>query len=102
MNCEKCGASIDAGEERELRDQVFCEDCYIDALSPVRVCDPWAVYSAKSLERHMAEPPPLTSIQSEILRILTDSKSLVNWNGNSRPFDIWKRSAPKKRETVFF
>ncbi len=76
MQCNKCGASIDIGEERELRNQILCEDCFIDALSPVQICDPWAVYSAKSLERHTAGPPPLTSIQSEILGILRDAGSL--------------------------
>ena len=76
MQCGKCGASIDKGEERELRDQILCEDCYIDALSPVKVCDPWALYNAKSLERNTTEPPPLTPIQSEILDVLKDAGSL--------------------------
>lgn len=76
MQCNKCGASIDIGEERELRDQKLCEDCYIDVLSPVKVCDPWALYNAKSLEQKRGEPPPLTSIQSEILDILRVSGSL--------------------------
>ena len=51
MQCNECGASIKIGEEKELRDQILCEDCYIDALSHVQPCDPWAVYNAKSLER---------------------------------------------------
>lgn len=76
MQCNKCGASIDMGEERELRGGMLCEDCFIDALSPLKTCDPWAVYTAKSLERHSAAPPPLTSIQSEILCILKDAGSL--------------------------
>ena len=76
MQCGKCGASIDQGEERELRNQILCEDCYIDALSPVKVCDPWALYNAKSLERNTTEPTPLTPIQSEILGVLKDAGSL--------------------------
>jgi hypothetical protein len=76
MQCNKCGASIDKGEEKELRDQILCEDCYIDALSPVKVCDPWALYNAKSLERNTTEPPPLTPIQSEILDVLKGAGSL--------------------------
>lgn len=40
MQCNKCDASIDIGEERELRDQILCEDCFIDVLSPVQICDP--------------------------------------------------------------
>jgi hypothetical protein len=76
MQCNKCGASIDKGEEKELRDQILCEDCYIDALSPVKICDPWALYNSKSLERNTAEPSPMTSIQSEILDILRGAGSL--------------------------
>jgi hypothetical protein len=76
MQCNKCGASIDTGEERELRDQILCEDCYIEALSPVKICDPWALYNSKSLERDTAEPQPLTSIQSEILEVLRGAGSL--------------------------
>ncbi len=76
MECNKCGATIEKGEERELRNQVLCEDCYIDVLSPVKVCDPWALYNAKSLERNTTEPAPLTPIQSEILDVLKSAGSL--------------------------
>ena len=76
MECNKCGATIEKGEERELRNQMLCEDCYIDALSPVKVCDPWALYNAKSLERSTTEPAPLTPIQSEILDVLKGAGSL--------------------------
>ncbi|MDD3473891.1 MAG: hypothetical protein PHS86_14000 [Syntrophaceae bacterium] len=48
MNCEKCGVAVPDGEEREHFDKTLCEDCYMDALSPARTCDPWAVHSAKS------------------------------------------------------
>ena len=30
--------------------EVLCEDCYLDALSPVKTCDPWAVHTARSLK----------------------------------------------------
>jgi len=39
-------------------------------LSPVRTCDPWAVYSAKSFEKHSGGPGTLTPIQANILSIL--------------------------------
>jgi hypothetical protein len=39
------------GEEpRGYFDEVLCEDCYVEALSPVRTCDPWAVHCARSLK----------------------------------------------------
>ncbi len=48
--CSKCGASLDGEEPREHLGQVLCEDCYLEALSPVKTCDPWAVHTAKSLK----------------------------------------------------
>ena len=70
MRCELCKATIDPGEEREHQGQTLCDDCYMEALSPVRVCDPWAVHSAKSLEKHSKGVMAVTPMQSEILRIL--------------------------------
>ncbi len=48
MKCTKCKVEISQGEKREYNHEVLCEDCYIDVLSPVKFCDPWADYSAKS------------------------------------------------------
>ena len=70
MKCERCHTSIGAGEEREHLGQTLCEDCYMDALSPMRTCDPWAVHSAKSFEKHASGAATLTPIQLEILGIL--------------------------------
>jgi hypothetical protein len=48
--CAKCGAPVEAGEVREYAGRVLCEDCYMDVLSPVQPCDPWAVHTARSLK----------------------------------------------------
>jgi hypothetical protein len=48
--CAKCGTAVDAGEVKEFRGEEICEDCYMDALTPTVVCDPWAVHTAKSLK----------------------------------------------------
>jgi hypothetical protein len=70
MECDRCHATIEAGEEKDHLGQTLCEDCYMDDLSPVRACDPWAVHSAKSFEKHAGGVGALTPIQSEILDIL--------------------------------
>jgi hypothetical protein len=70
MKCDRCSAAIEKGEEREHFGQVLCEDCYMDVLSPAKSCDPWAVHSAKSFERHSGSPVTLTPIQTEIIGIL--------------------------------
>jgi hypothetical protein len=48
--CAKCSAAVEADEVKEYRGEKLCEDCYMDALSPTVVCDPWAVHTAKSLK----------------------------------------------------
>lgn len=70
MECDRCQAAIEAGDEKHHLGQTLCEDCYMDALSPVKTCDPWAVHSAKSFEKHSENAPTLTPTQSEILSIL--------------------------------
>ncbi|MCP4351992.1 MAG: hypothetical protein GY795_41545 [Desulfobacterales bacterium] len=34
ITCSKCGKVVNSGEEREHSSELFCEDCYIDAVSP--------------------------------------------------------------------
>ncbi len=70
MNCDKCGITIVSGDERDHYGQILCEDCYMVALSPMKTCDPWAVHSAKNLEKYTGETKHLTQIQTDMLRIL--------------------------------
>ncbi len=48
--CTKCGASLQDEEPRGYFGEVLCEDCYLEAVSPIRTCDPWAVHTARSLK----------------------------------------------------
>jgi len=48
--CAKCGDAVDPAEVREYAGSKLCEDCYLDAMSPAKICDPWAVLTAKSLK----------------------------------------------------
>jgi hypothetical protein len=73
MKCDRCGAAVEPGEEREHLGETLCEDCYMDVLSPAKACDPWAVHSAKSFERHSGGKAALSEIQAEILRILEET-----------------------------
>lgn len=73
MKCYKCKAHIGSGEEREYAGKILCEDCYMDALSPVKACDPWAVYTAKSMSGKGAA---LTKLQEDILAVLEKSKGI--------------------------
>jgi len=48
--CTRCGGAVEASEAREYLGEVLCEDCYLEAMSPIRTCDPWAVHTARSLK----------------------------------------------------
>ncbi len=70
MKCDRCGTPIEKGEERGYFGEVLCEDCYIDALSPTRICDPWAVYTAKSLS---GKDAMFSEVQQKILQVLQET-----------------------------
>ncbi len=73
MKCNRCSQAIPEDEQREHFGQILCEDCYMDALSPVRTCDPWAAHSAKSFEQHNSDPAVLNSTQTQIMKILKET-----------------------------
>jgi len=56
-----------------LHGRTLCEDCYIEALSPAKACDPWAVYSAKSFSKQDVSNVEVSEIQSKILQILEET-----------------------------
>ncbi|MEW6187103.1 MAG: hypothetical protein AB1585_15325 [Thermodesulfobacteriota bacterium] len=72
MLCQKCHQEIESGEERERHGRTLCEDCYMDALSPLKACDPWAVHSAKRLEQ-MGGTGQLNDLQARILSFLKEN-----------------------------
>lgn len=73
MHCQKCEKQISENEKSVYRGQILCEDCYIDALSPVRPCDPWAVHNAKSQAGSKAL---VTTMQKRILDLLVNTGGL--------------------------
>ncbi len=73
MECEKCHRPVSPNEVREYNGRMLCEDCYMDALSPARTCDPWAVYCATSAVRSGGTGATLTATQEEILGILEET-----------------------------
>ena len=73
MKCDQCKSDIKRGDEREYAGQILCEDCYMDALSPVKACDPWAVYTAKSMSGNGST---LTRLQESILTVLKETNGI--------------------------
>ena len=73
MKCDKCNSQIKNGDEREHAGQRLCEDCYMEVLSPLKPCDPWAVYTAKSLSSNGSA---LTKLQGKILAVLKETNGI--------------------------
>jgi len=69
--CTKCGAAVDSDEVKEFRGAELCEDCYLDALSPTVVCDPWAVHTAKSL-KDLPGGHALTPVQQQLYDLVKE------------------------------
>jgi len=53
--------------------QTLCEECYMQALSPARACDPWAVRSAQALSELDEGYSELSAIQVSILEVLGET-----------------------------
>lgn len=73
MKCDRCGCQIERDDEMGYMGQILCEDCYMDALSPVKTCDPWAVYTAKSMT---GDGSTLTKLQENILVVLKETDGI--------------------------
>ena len=100
MQCDRCQATIPVGEENDHLKRSLCEDCYMDALSPVRTCDPWAVHSAKNLESMAGGQTILTDLQERILGILKETGGLerhelaIRVGGGFSDADLTREFAP--------
>ncbi len=57
MRCDSCHSPMEPDEAREYAGKKLCEDCYIDAISPAKTCDPWATYTASRLGSQELTPP---------------------------------------------
>lgn len=87
MKCTKCQVKISKGEKREYNQEVLCEDCYIDVLSPAKFCDPWADYSAKSF---VEKNPNCALSQNQILIMGT-----IKDNGEVDPLFLMEKLKDK-------
>ncbi len=72
MRCNRCHQELAEGEERELRGETLCEDCYIEAAYPAKACDPWAVYTAKRSRESRGQQGSegLTELQKDIYEFI--------------------------------
>ena len=71
--CARCSKKIEKHQGYEHLGKVFCEDCYLDILSPPKACDPWAVHSAKTFLEGKNKLLMLTPLQLRIANYIKES-----------------------------
>jgi hypothetical protein len=76
MECDRCGAPVQIGEEMDYYGQTLCEECYMQALSPARACDPWAVRSAHTLSNLKQGYSNISKDQDKIIQVLQETGGL--------------------------
>jgi len=70
--CAKCDKQIEKQQGYEHQGKLFCEDCYMDILSPPKACDPWAVHSAQTFLKGKDKLSTLTPLQSKIVNYIKE------------------------------
>ena len=68
--CAKCNKEIERRQAYDHQSKMFCEDCYMDSLSPPKACDPWAVHSAQTFLRGKDRLSALTPLQLSIVNYI--------------------------------
>ena len=74
IQCAKCGRKIEKQQSYESQGNLFCEDCYMDILSPPKACDPWAVHSAQTFLKGKDKFSTLTPLQQNIVNYIREKK----------------------------
>jgi hypothetical protein len=67
LACAKCGKEVNEADAYENLGDRFCEDCYMDILSPPKACDPWAVYGARYSLQGQDKFAAITPLQQRIV-----------------------------------
>src|SRR4030042_3073060 len=76
--CARCSRGIEQSQSYEYRGNIYCEDCYMDILSPPKACDPWAVHSAKTFLTEQDRFSVLTPRQQNIVNDLKGKKEATS------------------------
>ena len=75
MKCGWCGCDIREDEGRTYQGKTLCDDCYLDATTTVKACDPWAVYTATSSREQsgLKGEAGLTELQKSIYEFVREN-----------------------------
>jgi DNA-directed RNA polymerase subunit RPC12/RpoP len=70
VRCARCKREMEKEQGYEHQGNIFCEDCYMDILSPPKACDPWAVHSAQTFLKNKDKLSELTPPQVDIVNYI--------------------------------
>jgi hypothetical protein len=86
VKCQKCGREVPEEETHQHLGETLCDNCYIDARSPAKACDPWAVYSATRTRQGagLTGIQGLSPLQKDICRYIED-------RGKATPAEVMQR-----------
>ena len=95
VKCQKCQREVPEEETHRHLGETLCDDCYIDARSPAKPCDPWAVYSATRTRQSagLSGVEGLTPLQKDICQFIkergkaTPAEVLTKFNINQRELE---------------
>ena len=92
MECQRCQRDIPEDESFKYLNEILCDDCYMDAMSPAKCCDPWAVYLATRTREStgIKGVDGLTPFQKEIYELIK-SKGKVTGAEVMTAFNITQR-----------
>lgn len=92
VKCQICGREVSLEEIYDWSGLKICEDCYFEKSSPVKTCDPWAVYSAKKFieTAGVKAEENLTETQKAIYN-LVKSKERITVEELSRELNVSRR-----------
>jgi hypothetical protein len=93
--CEKCGRQTQEDEAYEHLGRKYCEDCYMDVLSPSKACDPWAVYVA---QRSLAGSDKFSTLNAKQRRIVEYVRTKGEVAANDLTEDLNMTEAEFRRE----
>ena len=101
MKCQRCQRDISDDESFGYFGEVLCDDCYMDAMSPAKACDPWAVYSATRTREStgLKGEEGLTPLQKEIYEFIKN-KGKVTAEEIIKNFKITQRDLENQFATL--
>ena len=93
VKCQKCQREVPEEETHQHLGETLCDDCYIDARSPAKACDPWSVYSATRTRQSagLSGVEGLTPLQKDVCQFIND-------RGKATPAEVMEKFNFSQRE----